>query len=50
MKNAHEPIIDEEMYDRVQVEIQRRSNTEVINGKTKRKDTHYSSKQEKPDK
>lgn len=47
MKNAHEPIIDEEMYDRVQVEIQRRSNTEVVNGKTKRKDRHYSSKQEK---
>lgn len=47
MKNAHEPIIKEEVYDRVQAEMQRRSNTEVINGKTKRKDTHYSSKQEK---
>ncbi|MPM12901.1 hypothetical protein SDC9_59256 [bioreactor metagenome] len=47
MKNAHEPIIKEEVYDRVQAEMQRRSNTEVVNGKTKRKDTHYSSKQEK---
>ena len=49
MKNAHEPIINEEIYDRVQAEMQRRSNTEVVNGKTKRKDTHYSSKQEKPE-
>ena len=47
MKNAHEPIIKEEMFDRVQAEMQRRSNTEVVNGKTKRKDTHFSSKQEK---
>lgn len=47
MKNAHEPIIKEEMYDQAQTEMQRRSNTEAVNGKTKRKDTHYSSKQEK---
>jgi hypothetical protein len=35
------------MYDRVQAEMQRRSNTEVVNGKTKRKDAHYSLKEEK---
>lgn len=47
MKYAHEPIIDEIKFERVQSEMKRRSNIEVAYGKPKRKGTHYSSKREK---
>ena len=47
MKNAHEPIIEEEKFERVQAEMKRRSNTEFVFGMAKRKRTHYSSKREK---
>ena len=44
MKGAHQPIISSEVYDQVQEEIKRRSNIELVDGKTKRKSTHYSAK------
>lgn len=44
MEEAHDPIISKETFEQVQEEIKRRSNTEVVNGETKRKGTHYSSK------
>lgn len=44
MEEAHNPIISKETFEQVQEEIKRRSNTEVVNGETKRKGTHYSSK------
>jgi hypothetical protein len=47
MKNAHEQIIEEEKFERVQAEMKRRSNIEIVFGQTKRKGTHYSSKHEK---
>ncbi len=47
MKNAHEPIIQEEKFERIQEEMKRRSNIEIVFGQTKRKGTHYSSKREK---
>ncbi|MBK5242617.1 recombinase family protein [Clostridium sp.] len=46
MKNAHEPIIEEEKFEQVQEEIKRRSNIEIVNGKVRRKGTHYSVKRE----
>jgi DNA invertase Pin-like site-specific DNA recombinase len=49
MKNAHEPIIEEEKFNRVQEEMKRRSNIEIVFGKAKRKGTHYSSKRKKHD-
>lgn len=48
-KNVHEPIIELEKFELVQAEIKRRSNVEVVYGKAKRKETHYSSKREKHD-
>jgi len=47
MKNAHESIIEEEKFELVQAEMERRSNIEIVFGKGKRKGTHYSSKREK---
>lgn len=44
MEEAHEPIISRELFNEVQEEIKRRSNIEVVDGKAKRKSTHYSSK------
>lgn len=44
MKDSHEPIILNEVFQKVQEEMNSRSNIEVVNGKTKRKGTHYSSK------
>lgn len=44
MKNAHEPIIEEEKFEQVQEEMKRRSNVEIVFGKSKRKASHYSSK------
>ena len=44
MTEDHEPIINEELFKQVQEEMKRRSNIERVNGKIKRKDTHYSSK------
>ncbi len=46
-KNAHEPIISEELFDRVQEEMKRRSNIERYAGIPKRKSTHYSVKRDK---
>ena len=48
MKNAHEPIIEENIFNAVQEEIKRRSNVEIdVTGEKKRKSTHYSSKRER---
>jgi site-specific DNA recombinase len=44
MKEAHEPIISNEVFEQVQEEMKRRSNIELVDGKSKRKDTHYSAK------
>lgn len=44
MKEAHAPIISSEVFDQVQEEMKRRSNIELVDGKTKRKNTHYSGK------
>ena len=44
MKEAHQPIISNEVFEQVKEEIKRRSNIEIIDGKTKRKNTHYSAK------
>lgn len=44
MKNAHEPIIEEEKFEHVQTEMKRRSNVETVDGEKKRKSTHYSIK------
>ncbi len=49
MKNAHEPIIEEEKFERVQEEMKRRSNIEIVFEKTKRKSSHYSARREKHD-
>ena len=49
MRNAHEPIIEEEKFEQVQAEISRRSSIEIIDGEAKRKGTHYSAKREKMD-
>lgn len=42
MKDAHEPIISIEVFEKVEEEMKRRSNIEIIDGKAKRKTTHYS--------
>lgn len=47
MKDAHKSIIELEKYEKVQEEMKRRSNIEIVNGAVKRKDTHYSSKRKK---
>lgn len=44
MEEAHQPIVSSEVFDQVQEEIKRRSNVELVDGKTKRKNTHYSAK------
>jgi len=44
MKEAHEPIISNEIFEQVKKEIKRRSNIELVDGKTKRRNTHYSAK------
>ncbi len=44
MENNHETIIYIEVFKKVQEEISIRSNIEIVNGKVKRKNTHYSSK------
>jgi hypothetical protein len=43
---THEPIIEEEKFEQVQMEMKYRSNVEIINGKARRKGTHYSAKRE----
>lgn len=45
MENAHAPIISIEVFEKVQEEIKRRSNIEIVGGKDKRKSTHYSAKE-----
>lgn len=47
MKNAHEPIIESEKFERAQAEMKRRSNIEIVFGKARRKGTHYSAKHDK---
>lgn len=42
IQDAHEPIISIEIFEQVQQEIKRRSNIEMVDGKAKRKSTHYS--------
>lgn len=49
MKDAHEPIIELVKFEKAQEEMKRRSNIEIVNGAAKRKGTHYSSKQRKPE-
>ncbi|HZJ77414.1 MAG TPA: recombinase family protein [Clostridia bacterium] len=49
MKNAHEPIIEEENFEQVQEEMKRRSNIEIVFGKAVRKGNRYSSKRENRD-
>ena len=44
IQNAHEPIIELEKFEQVQVEIKCRSNVEIVNGKVVRKGKHYSTK------
>jgi len=44
MKDAHEPIIEFEKFEQVQMEMKRRSNMDIINGVARRKRTHYSTK------
>ena len=44
MENNHEPIISIEVFENVQESIRARSNIEIIDGKVRRKNTHYSSK------
>jgi len=46
MKDAHEPIIESDVFEKVQSEMKRRSNIEIVYGKVKRKGTHYSAKRE----
>lgn len=45
IQDAHEPIISIEIFEKVQEEIKSRSNIEEVNGKTRRKSTHYSAKE-----
>lgn len=40
-KQAHSPIIANEVFEQVQQEMKRRSNIAIVNGEVKRKDTHY---------
>ena len=44
MKDAHEPIISNEMFEQVQEEMKCRNNIELVDGKNKRKSIHYSAK------
>lgn len=46
MEDAHEPIVELEKFEQVQEEMKRRSNIEIVDGKVKRKETHYSAKQD----
>lgn len=47
LENPEEAIIDFIKFELAQEEIKRRSNIEIVYGKSKRKGTHYSSKCEK---
>ena len=44
IEGNHEPIIDRETFNKVQSEIEKRSNLITVNGESKRKSTHYSTK------
>jgi len=50
MKHAHEPIIGLKKFEQVQEEMKQRSNIEIVNGASKRKRTHYSTKRLKNEK
>lgn len=45
MENNHEHIISIERFEKVQKAIRIRSNIEIVDGKVKRKNTHYSQNQ-----
>jgi hypothetical protein len=47
-KNAHAPIINQETFDQAQTERTRRSSINLADGQEKRKNTHYSSKRDRP--
>lgn len=47
-KNAHAPIINQETFDQTQAERTRRSSINLADGQEKRKNTHYSSKRDRP--
>jgi DNA invertase Pin-like site-specific DNA recombinase len=49
MKDAHEPIIESKIFEKVQAEMKSRSNIEIVYGKARRKGTHYSTKRGKQD-
>ena len=40
MKDDHEPIIDLEKFDQVQAEMKRRSNIEIVYGKSREEKEH----------
>ena len=44
MEEGHTPLISKELFEKVQEEIKRRSNIEIVDGEAIRKDTHYSAK------
>lgn len=44
MKEAHQPIVSSEVFEQIQEEMKSRSNVELVDGKTKRKNTRYSAK------
>ena len=42
MKEGHTPLISREIFEKVKVEMKRRSNLEIVNGKAQRKNSQYS--------
>lgn len=44
VEKGHIPLISNELFEKVQEEIKKRSNIEIVDGKVQRKDTHYSAK------
>ena len=42
MKEGHTPLIASEIFEKVQAELKRRSNLEIVNGKAQRKNSQYS--------
>lgn len=44
MEEGYRPLISNELFEKVQGKIKRRSNINIVTGKAKIKDTHYSVK------
>lgn len=42
MKEGHIPLIASEIFEKVQAELKRRSNLEIVNGRAQRKNSQYS--------